>query len=656
MSTFAINSNHISRPRILGAGQILTVTPDAGAYAVVEYSPGSMADAQNGVAEWYRSARGDAIGVMNYQFPIPVMYRVSPTSGNATIVVDEIFSADASAAYITTEKAIRISPATGGLLSLAEGQAISAAISSGTVGTIQLLDANGLVTQTWTLNAGDLPVIGPFTGTQKLRLSCTGSTFDATVKNASALSTQWDKSANGGAGGFVLSGAGAVRQLPAAKNKGASVCDWQANTGALTLSAGVGATAALDSTVTLFGKPTLKCVFSSAVSDTFIATFTPTNPVRLRDVKDIQIPILFTSNQVANGDIGSVTSPFQVWLGTSDGKSIRAQCRFELQQSGVWNTLSFSRATTYITGTGNLASLDAAGVTVTTIKIVQATDAAAANTNPVWVGEIRADTALAKGRVCVVMDGEYISQYTKLYPLLSRYNIRASMAIVTAQIGSAGGLPCMSTAQITEMYHAGHECINHTYEGPPGTTVVKNGGYANAAQWPAASDIAEDIRSQWAFFKTNGWTRGIGYGVWGYTHAFDPSFSVARQALVVAGFKAAGVLALRKSVGYIGEFTGGVVQPSYNMPVDLLSVIGVIQITSTNTAQDVKTAIDNAEATGQLCIITVHRAVDSAPGSLEMLTTDFADWMSYLSQRVALGGVICAPFGETINELYSASA
>lgn len=437
------------------------------------------------------------------------------------------------------------------------------------------------------------------------------------------------------------------------KNAGASVCDWQANTGSLALSAGAGATAALDSTVQLYGKPTLKCVFSTAASDTFIATFTPTNPVRLRDVKSLQIPILFTSNQTANGDIGSNATPFQVWLGTSDGKSIRPQCRFEFIQSGVWNTLSFTRATTAILGTGNLASLDAAGVTITSIKIVQATDNTAANANPVWVGEIRADAALDKGRVCIVMDGEYQSQYTKLFPLLTQNNLRASMAIVTTQIGTAGAVPCMSIGQINEMYLSGHECIHHTYEAAAGTgAATKTGGYANAAQWPASSDIAEDIRSQWAFFKAQGWTRGIGYGVWGYTHAFDPANSVARQALCVAGFKSAGMQAIRKSVGYVGEINGGVVQAACGAPVDTLSVVGVIQITSTNTPQDVMTAIDNAEATGQLCIITVHRAVDSAPGSLEMLTSDHAIWMAYLATRMNAGGVVVAPFGETMSRLY----
>lgn len=493
--------------------------------------------------------------------------------------------------------------------------------------------------------------IGPFRGRRDVAVSVTSGSVDIIVVDASLGAAQWDSSANGGVGGLVAPGGSVARNPATIKNSGASVCDWQAATGSVSLSAGAGATAALDSSVALFGKPTMKCTFSTAASDTFIATFTLTNPVRLRDIKSLQIPLLFTSNQAANGGIGAGATPFQVWLETSDSKSIRAQCRFEFLQSGAWTTLSFDRATAYITGTGSLASLDAAGVKVNSIKIVQATNNTAANANPVWVGEIRSDVSVGKGRVSIVMDGEYISQYTILKDILAANNLRTSLAIVTSQIGTGGALPCMSVAQIDEMYKAGHEVINHTYEAAPGTGATKKGGYADVTQWPAASDVAEDIRAQWAFLKSNGWTRGIGYGVWGYTSVYDPTYSAARQSLVTAGLKSAGVLALRKSVGYAGESNAGVIPPLTKMPVDPFVITGSIQITNTNTAAEVKACIDQAELTGQWVIITVHRAVAASPGSLEMTTANFSDWMAYLKSRVDAGGVICAPFGETFNEL-----
>ena len=526
-----------------------------------------------------------------------------------------------------------------------EGQTVTLTGDSSAAATVT---RNGS-TDAWVIGAGAVRTIGPYIDQQVLVVQCTAGTVTAENHATSASAPTWDVNANGGVGGLSFRGT-PVKTPPVLKNFGASVCDWQTSTGALTLSAGTGATAALDTSVQLFGKPTLKCTFSSAASDTFIATFTPTSPVRLRDIKTLQIPILFTNNQTANGGIGANATPLQVWLGTSNGKSIRAQCRFEYLQSGAWTTLSFSRATAYITN-NTLSELDAAGVTITTIKIVQATNATAANSNPVWIGEIRADTALDKGRVSIVMDGEYQSQYDTLFPLMKANNLRSSLAIVTSQIGVTGALPCMSVAQINEMYKAGHEVINHTYEAAPGTGATKTGGYGNATQWPAASDIAEDIRAQWAFMKSQGWTRGVGYGVWGYTYGFDPALSVARQAIVSAGLKNAGVQAMRKSTGYAGETTGGVIPPLCNVPVDPLVIGGAIQISSTNTAADVKAVIDQAEATGQWCIITVHRASET-PSGLEMTPANFADWMTYLKQRVDAGGVICAPFGETYNELF----
>lgn len=438
-------------------------------------------------------------------------------------------------------------------------------------------------------------------------------------------------------------------KLPTFFQTGSTVCDWQPANGSYSLIAGVGASAALDTGVKLFDKPTVKCTFSTNASDTFIATFTLSTPICLRDVQTIQVPLLFTNNQLSNGGVGATTSPFQVWITASNGAVMRLQCRFEYLQSGVWTTLSFDRATAYVTNSP-LSSLDAAGVTVTSIKLVQASNSAAANSAPVWVGEIRADVAVRKGRVSIVMDGEYTSQYSLIYPIMKTNSLRSSLALVTANVGTSG---CMTEAQITEMYQDGHEIINHTYDAAPGTGATKTGGYGNASQWPTAADIAEDIRAQWAYFKSKGWNRGIGYGVWGYTYGYDPANSTARQALVTTGLKSANVMAMRKSVGYAGESNAGVIPPLTKMPVDPFVVCGSVQITSTTTAAMVKSCIDQAELTGQWVIITVHRAVLSAPGSLEMTVADFQDWMGYLKTRIDAGAVLNAPFGETFNTFFN---
>ncbi len=430
------------------------------------------------------------------------------------------------------------------------------------------------------------------------------------------------------------------------KSQGASICDWQKN-GTLTLSAGTAATAALDTTVLLFGKPTLKCVFSTAASDTFIATFTLTNPARLKNIKNIQIPILFTNNNAsANGNIGSSSAPFQVWLGTSNSKSIRIQCDFSNLQPGVWTTLAFSRNAVSVI-TNAISELDASGVTVTTVKIVQATNNTAANSYPVWVGEIQADASVSKGYVSIVMDGIYSSQYTDLFPLLTQYGLKSALALTTYDVGGVGR---MTLAQIQEMKNAGHVPISHTYDSS------KSGGYGNATDWPTAADITDDLRSQWAYFDTQGWDEGIGFGVWGFSYGFVSTLSLARQQLVAAALRAGGMQAMRKSVPYNGEATAGCLIPLHRMPVDPLVLSGAIQITSTHTFADVITCIDQAILTGSWAIITVHRSVTSSPGSLEMLKAYFDTWFSYLAGRVTDGSAVVDTFPNVCNKFFKPDA
>lgn len=430
---------------------------------------------------------------------------------------------------------------------------------------------------------------------------------------------------------------------------GALVCDWSAS-GALTTtgSTGTGFAFALDTAVQINGKPTIKCTFpSDASAQTFIGIWTPTNPIRLRDVQVIHVPIIYTSNNGAGG----VGNPMQVWLNTSLGKSIRLQMTWANGTTipasggaGVAHTFSFARGANAITGTGTMADLDAATETITSVRIVQATTGATANTNPVWVGEIRADVKRYPGRVSIVMDGEYASQYSIVAPLLKSKGLKASFAITNADIGGSGR---MTAAQLDEMYGAGHEMIHHTFDS------VKTTGYVNSTDWPTASSIAEDIRAQFAYFKTRGWSRGIGFGVWGFNNTFESGQTQARQNLVRDAMRSGGLSAVRKSTAYNGD-SGKHLMPIARMPIDPMVITGGMQITNTDTAAMVKAVIDAAEATGQWAIITIHRAVadDVAPGSLEMTAGNMSSWIAYLAERVAAGGIRNAPFGETFSDVF----
>lgn len=423
---------------------------------------------------------------------------------------------------------------------------------------------------------------------------------------------------------------------PKVQTPGGTFCNWQAATGSLAMvSTDAGDDIALDTAVTLDGLPTAKCTWSNAASGTFLADFTFTNAISLAGFKTLQVPVKITCNETASG-VGLNTAPFQIWLYLSGGGTARMQCDFANVPPGVWHTFSFSRESAsglvVFGGGATWASLDTE--TITKVRVVQATIAASVS-YPVWIGGLRCD-ARARGCVSIVMDGCYISQYTILKPLLDAYNLKTSLAIVNSFIGSSASY--MTAAQIDEMYDAGHECIHHTYDG------TKQNGYVNATDWPSTAVIAADIKAGFSYFITQGWTRGLGKIVNAFANPFAKGTAQARQNLILDAMRAAGVQCSRASAAlYTTQMSLGY------KGVAPFHVQGSIQITSTDTAAAIQTIIDQAETNGEWAVITVHRAVASGPGALEMTTADFTTWLAYLATRRAAGNLDVLPFGEAFD-------
>lgn len=396
---------------------------------------------------------------------------------------------------------------------------------------------------------------------------------------------------------------------------------------------------ALDTAVTLDGLPTVKCTFSNAASGTYQADFIFNNARNIAKFKTIQVPIRVTTVEAAAGV--ALTSPaFQVWLTFSDGTTMRLQCDATNVPPNTWHVFSFSRQSpTGMVSFGGAAAMNTADtLTITKIRIVQSTIATSVN-YPIWVGPIRVD-GRTTGRVSIVMDGEYISQYTLLKPLLDAYRLKTSLAITNYDIGLSGR---MTEAQIDEMYDDGHECIDHTFNSS------KVGGYSNATDWPAASDIMADKLAQRDYFISRGWVRGLGFAVNAFTNPFIGTNNGARQKLIQDAFLAGGIIASRASTAL---YTSQI--PCGNPAIKPFHLRGAIQITSTDTDAAVKAIIDQAELNGEWAIISVHRAVTSAPGALEMTTANFASWFSYAREREDAGGIVVAPMGETYNYYWGA--
>lgn len=418
-------------------------------------------------------------------------------------------------------------------------------------------------------------------------------------------------------------------------------CDWQSGTGTLAMvSTDAGDDVALDTAVTLDGYAAAKCTFSNAASGTFIAEFTFTNAVSLKNFKTIQVPIRITGNDSTGGVISN-TAPFQVWLYLSGGGTVRLQCDGANHPPGMWHVYSFSRESpsgmvTFASGATAWTDLDSQ--TISKVRIVQASIAASVG-YPIWVGPMRVN-ARAVGTLSIVLDGCYASQYSLIKPILDRYGIKTSLAIVNSFIGSSASY--MTLAQIDQMYDEGHECVHHTYDG------TKQNGYLNATDWTSAAAISDDINQQWAYFRTQGWHRGIGFAVDGFSNPFAKTVSASRQALLKAAFSMAGVRCSRASVGlYTTQMPLGYhgVRPYF--------LRGAIQVTSTDTAAAMKTIIDQAEANGEWAIFTLHRAVESGAGSLETTTTILDEVCAYAAARVAAGNFMVEPMGQAYNRHFA---
>lgn len=423
---------------------------------------------------------------------------------------------------------------------------------------------------------------------------------------------------------------------------GTLVCDWQTG-GSLVVSGSAGAVAVMDSSVSIAGLPSLRVTMGA--TGTLQATFTFTTPITLAQLKKLQLPIRFSRNASDDGATQVFAAP-TLWIVGSSG----SQWRYGLATTGwrdnawrVWSVAPGAATQGWTFGGSPLptdtTSMDAD--TIVSMRLVYAVNSIDAG-ETIWIGPITSG-ARRKGRVSVVMDGCYTSQDTNILPMMRSQGLRASLAIVNSLVGQAGAF---GWSAVSRHYSDGHNVLHHTYDATGG----KTNGYVNATNWPTAASITADVAAGFADLTARGYTRGVGYGVWGYALPWLYATGKTRQDIVTNAVKAGGMRAMRNGAVSGGAYTR--LQPIAHVDfIDPLSIQGAIQITSTNTAQEVKDVIDRARDRGEWGVITIHRSVVSAPGALEMTNANFDDWISYLGAQVRLGGVDCTPFDEVCSAL-----
>ena len=427
---------------------------------------------------------------------------------------------------------------------------------------------------------------------------------------------------------------------------GQVVCDWSTGGTLSLISANSGDAVALDSTVLCDGAPMVRC--TQGATGTYIADFLFTSPVYLGQLKGLHIPVRFDANSL--GAWTGTSNSLQVWLyddttGTRQWRlsaSLRGLDAGELRP-GATHVLSFgpggnSQGWSFGGASAPTSTTDLDSYSVARIRIVYTNAVPGAQC---WVGPIRSN-ARRKGVVVVTMDGQYTSQDSYILPMRQAQGLRASLALQHNQIGVGGR---MTEAQLTRAHdYGGHELIHHTYDG------AKTAGYQSSGDWADAAAITADIAAGHAYQRARGWTRGVGYAVHGgSTHPYNASVSAARQAIVTAGYQAAGIAAIRRGNWVMGNLQRcqSIARPA---AVDPYSVCGSIQVTSTDNAAAVTAVIDRARDRGEMAIITLHRSVVSTPGSLEMTNADIDTWTQHLGAQVRSGAVDCLPFGEACRQ------
>lgn len=423
-------------------------------------------------------------------------------------------------------------------------------------------------------------------------------------------------------------------------------CDWQPANGVLSLvSANAGEAAALDPAVTCDGMPMAGLTLGAA--GTLIADYVFAAPAYLAQMQSLQIPIRVSTNNTAF--VGA--NPIQIWLMSDAGGSQQWRLASSLDmtyaQSGITTTLSFgpgaaSDGWAFAQSGGALptSTTDMDAVTIYKIRIVMAVPGGVAGQR-CWFGPIRMN-ARRKPVVSLVLDGQYSSQHNYILPMLEAQGLRCSLAIQGSLIGAGGR---MTRAQLDRAYGAGHEIISWGYD--PKTSA----GYQLASDWPDQASITADIIANQQLMASYGWTRGIAYAVHGgSTHSFGGTVPLARQQMIAAAFRTAGVKAIRSGQG-VGTLSNRLQSVARPANVDAYSIQGALQWASTDNAASLNAVTTRAKARGEWGVITGHRSVVAGPVGVEVLNSDLLTWAQSLGDDVRGGRVQCLPFAEAARYL-----
>lgn len=255
--------------------------------------------------------------------------------------------------------------------------------------------------------------------------------------------------------------------------------------------------------------------------------------------------------------------------------------------------------------------------TNTMVRLRVRTDSTASGGSIVYFDNLLTGT-YHRPKVVWTCDDGWATQYTQLYDYAKKFGIRGTLNIIGSYIDQelAGYL---TLAQLIEMYNAGWDISNHTYDHTNLTTLATQG------------EMEEKIKRMKDWLISRGFIRNNCHLQFCYPNG---------------GYNATAVDAL-KAQGYL---TGRTVESqqglSQAVPPDEPLLLIVRNLGNTTTLTSAIADVDNAISSGCTLVIESHKFVTSATTTTEWDITQMQALIDYIYKKVSGGTIDCIPMSE----------
>ena len=204
----------------------------------------------------------------------------------------------------------------------------------------------------------------------------------------------------------------------------------------------------------------------------------------------------------------------------------------------------------------------------------------------------------------------------------------------------------MTEAQIIEMYNLGHDLVHHT--GTCGPTGHVNVGWDDTSKYPDGQEYAlvkADVMASQDWMRARGLTRGLGYGVVGFSNGLVKTQTLTRRTNITAALRDAGLKKIRQSGTYYESYYGACQEPAMLLPQNPL----VLDATASGT---VTGWVDQMIARGGWAGLTFHNIyLGSTTGANDIAVAKYETIIAYIAGKVAEGKLRVLPMSEAMAEM-----